>query len=55
MVVIDGRPEVVNDISAASKELGIYIAKSARELLDSRAFLNALPGHVEAGRAEIVL
>jgi len=55
VVVIDGRPELINELAAASDELRTYIAQSATMLLGRSAFLNALPGHVEAGRAEVVL
>tara|TARA_R110002073_G_scaffold245044_10_gene407657 strand:+ start:6064 stop:6765 length:702 start_codon:yes stop_codon:yes gene_type:complete len=54
-VVIDGRPEIVADLKAASEELREYVAEAAASLLRTDAFLNALPGHVEAGRAEVVL
>jgi hypothetical protein len=54
-VVIDGRPEITADLRAASQELRAYVAESAASLLCTEAFLNALPGHVEAGRAEIVI
>ena len=55
VVVLDGRSEIVAEVEAASEELRTYVAESARKLADSNDFLNALPGHVEAGRADLVL
>ena len=55
VVLVNGRTEVVNDIGEAPAELRKYVADSVDKMLSSRDFLNALPGHVEAGRAGTVL
>ena len=54
VVVVDGRPELASDLGRASEELRNYVADCAGRLLKSSDFRNALPGHVEAGRTELV-
>lgn len=46
IAVIDGRSEVVGEIRSAAAEVRGYLAKQAKELLSSPAFMDALPGHV---------
>lgn len=44
IAVIDGRPEIVEETRAASSDVRAYIASAIRGLLDTRAFVDALPG-----------
>jgi hypothetical protein len=44
VTVIDGRPEIVADISAAASEVRAHIASNVRSLLDDPDFMEALPG-----------
>ena len=46
IAVIDGRSELVGEIGAAADDVRGYLAKQAKELLSSPAFIDALPGHV---------
>ncbi len=55
VVLINGRPEVIDDLKAASTNVRVFVCKRVRDMLSSRDFLNALPGHVEAERDLVVL
>ena len=44
VAVVDGRPEIVGDVAAASDDLRAYIGAELRELLDNRDFTEALAG-----------
>ncbi|MBL4633795.1 MAG: hypothetical protein JKY56_07975 [Kofleriaceae bacterium] len=55
VVLINGRPEVIFDLKAASAKMRVFVCKRVRDMLSNRDFLNALPGHVEAGRDLVVL
>ena len=44
--VIDGRPELVGEIQSAPLDVLAYIASEVQTLLDTEAFLDALPGHL---------
>ena len=44
IAVLDGRPEIVSDVAAASSKVRDYIAAEIRALLDDRDFIEALPG-----------
>lgn len=44
--LIDGRAEIVNDISAASDNLKQYLAFEFASLMNNAQFLQALPGHL---------
>ena len=46
VAVIDGRPEVVDEVAAAPKALRKYLAKRLGALLDEPLFREALPGHL---------
>lgn len=46
--VIDGRPELTDEIRAAESALKRYLTESVRNLLQDPAFLNSLPGHLRA-------
>ena len=44
IAVVDGRPEIVSDVAAASSNVRDYIAAETRALLDNRDFIEALSG-----------
>lgn len=46
IAVVDGRAELVGEIRAARSDVRSYLAKEFRKLLSTRAFDDALPGHV---------
>lgn len=43
--VLDGRPEIVQDIQKTDNDLKIYLQCEVKEMLDNRGFHDALPGH----------
>lgn len=46
VTVIDGRAEAVQEVHRASPDLRKYLSQGFRDLLSSRDFLQALPGHL---------
>ena len=44
--VVDGRAELVEEISAGAEGVRAYIAAELRKLLATREFLDALPGYL---------
>jgi hypothetical protein len=44
ITVIDGRREVVDELRAALPDVRAYVASELQQLLETRAFLDALPG-----------
>ena len=44
IAVIDGRPEIVNEVYDAASDVRGYVASEMRRLLGTRQFLDALPG-----------
>lgn len=44
--VIDGRPEITNDVSNVTKELKKYLAAEFSLLMNNNQFIQALPGHL---------
>lgn len=46
VTVIDGRPELVNEVHLAPVDLQKYLGREFENLLSSRDFLEALPGHL---------
>jgi hypothetical protein len=46
IAVVDGRAELVGEIRAAERDVRSYLAKEIEKLLSTRAFNDALPGHV---------
>jgi len=44
VTVIDGRPEIIEEVSAAPEDVREYIATAFQQLMADRAFANALPG-----------
>lgn len=46
VTVIDGRPELVDEVHLAPADLQQYLSDEFRDLLSNRDFLEALPGHL---------
>jgi hypothetical protein len=46
LAVVDGRAELVEEISAGAEGVRAYIAAELRKLLATREFLDALPGYL---------
>lgn len=46
ITIIDGRPELVAEVRASDADVRGYIAAQAAALLGTRAFRDALPGHL---------
>ncbi len=44
VAVVDGRPEIVDDVAAATGEIRAYISSEIRSLLANPDFIEALPG-----------
>lgn len=51
ITIIDGRPELGAEVRAAGGDVRDYIAAQATALLATRAFLDALPGHLQPDAA----
>ena len=48
VAVLDGRPEIVEDIQQADKKVADYLMKEFNTLLQNRNFVEALSGHLPA-------
>jgi hypothetical protein len=46
IAVIDGRSELLGEIQTAASDVRAYLSKEIEKLLATRAFTDALPGHV---------
>jgi hypothetical protein len=46
VTVIDGRPEVVEEVTSSPGNLKKFLSDEFRDLLSSRDFVEALPGHL---------
>ncbi len=60
IAVVDGRSELVADVTAAPEALRNYLKRRIGQLLDAPRFIEALPGHLPGdaasqGRAPLVL
>ena len=60
MAVVDGRPELAEEIHSAPEDVRAFVAAEIRKLLATREFLDALPGylfpdHVSQARVSILL
>ncbi|HEY3384739.1 MAG TPA: hypothetical protein VGK32_23505 [Vicinamibacterales bacterium] len=44
IAVIDGRPEIVDDVHTAPFDVRVYVASDIRQLLATSRFVDALPG-----------
>lgn len=51
VTVVDGRPEILNELAAAETELKEYIAKAVSGLINTEGFREALSGHLPPDRA----
>jgi predicted nucleotidyltransferase len=51
VTVVDGRPELVDEVHLAPMDLRKYLSDEFRALLSSRDFLEALPGHLRPDAA----
>lgn len=51
VAVIDGRPELVEELQHADLKLRDYLARRFGELLTNEDFLAAVPGHLQGGAA----
>ncbi|MBL3588499.1 MAG: hypothetical protein JMN24_01730 [gamma proteobacterium endosymbiont of Lamellibrachia anaximandri] len=51
VAVLDGRPEIAEEVATCEPALKAYLAQRFSELLESRAFLEALAGHMPSDRA----
>lgn len=46
ITILDGRPEVVEEVSRSAADLRQYLSEEFRSLLVNRTFRDALPGHL---------
>jgi len=46
ITLLDGRPEIVDEVRNAPKDVKIFLSKKFGEFLNNRSFLDALPGHL---------
>lgn len=46
VTLLDGRPELSEEVLAAPDDLRVFLAATFKEFLESRDFLEALPGHL---------
>lgn len=46
ITLLDGRPEIVEEVSAAPEDVREFLAVQFAQFLRSRSFLDALPGHL---------
>ena len=46
VAVLDGRPELFNELKAAEKDLRLYLVKRFSDLIGNQNFFDALPGHL---------
>lgn len=51
VAVLDGRPELVDELQHVDDELRVYLATRFGELLANEDFLTAVPGHLQGGAA----
>jgi hypothetical protein len=48
---LDGRPEIIDEIQLADKDLRSNLSNAFSELLNNRHFTDALPGHLPPDKA----
>lgn len=46
ITVVDGRPELLDELRAAHEDVRLYIAGAIKGLLETDQFLDALPGYL---------
>jgi hypothetical protein len=51
VAVLDGRPEIVDEVGQAEAELRTYLGQRFVELLENESFIEALPGHLQSDAA----
>jgi hypothetical protein len=51
VTVIDGRPEIVDEIQSSDTRIKLHLAKRFEELLKDHRFTDALPGHLQSDAA----
>jgi len=51
ITILDGRPEIIDEVQQAPKELRSYLSDAFSELLNNRHFTDALPGHLPPDKA----
>lgn len=51
VALLDGRPEIVDEVECSEKPLRFYLAQRFEKLLKTREFLEALPGHLPPDEA----
>ncbi|MCE5278461.1 MAG: hypothetical protein ABFD92_06270 [Planctomycetaceae bacterium] len=49
IAIIDGRPELIDDIKQANPKLRAFLAEAFKLLLTDQRFLDVLPGHIGGG------
>ena len=51
VAILDGRPELVEEVAAAPRALRNYLGQRFKQLMDEPRFLEALPGHLPGDAA----
>lgn len=51
VTVVDGRPELLEEVHASPKDLREYLASEFNHLINTSAFLDAVPGHLPGDAA----
>lgn len=51
VALLDGRPEIVDEVACSEKTLKSYLAQRFEKLLKTREFIEALPGHLPPDEA----
>jgi hypothetical protein len=51
ITILDGRPEIIDEIQQADNALRSYLSDAFSELLYNRQFTDALPGHLPPDKA----
>jgi hypothetical protein len=46
ITLLDGRPEIVEEVRIAPEDVKAFLSKKFGEFLNNRSFLDALPGHL---------
>jgi hypothetical protein len=46
ITLLDGRPEIIDEVRTAPEDVKIFLSKKFGEFLNNRSFLDALPGHL---------
>jgi len=46
ITLLDGRPEIVDEVRIAPEDVKIFLSRKFGEFLNNRSFLDALPGHL---------